>query len=199
MAFNDSTSNVGEVERIASVVGGGALAAYGVRRGSVLGTLLTLLGGAAVPKLFEHIAEYCDGWMPIGGAGIRAALGDLRGRWEERGRDWSAAKIVPFGVLPDEGKLDYYASIGCTEVVLRVPTAPRDEVMPALDEFLNASAQQQVDLFESREVQSAEGGVKFANSQFGVTVNGFYTKLKTVTARWPTGISAGAEFNFRAR
>ena len=27
----------------------------------------------------------------------------------------------------------------------------------------------------------------------------FYTKLKTITARWPTGIRAGAEFNFRAR
>ena len=27
----------------------------------------------------------------------------------------------------------------------------------------------------------------------------FYTKLKTVTARWPTGIRSGAEFNFRAR
>lgn len=27
----------------------------------------------------------------------------------------------------------------------------------------------------------------------------FYTKLKTVTARWPTGIRTGAEFNFKAR
>jgi malonate-semialdehyde dehydrogenase (acetylating)/methylmalonate-semialdehyde dehydrogenase len=27
----------------------------------------------------------------------------------------------------------------------------------------------------------------------------FYTKLKTVTGRWPTGIRTGAEFNFRAR
>ncbi|HZQ00491.1 MAG TPA: CoA-acylating methylmalonate-semialdehyde dehydrogenase [Reyranella sp.] len=27
----------------------------------------------------------------------------------------------------------------------------------------------------------------------------FYTKLKTVTARWPTGIRSGAEFNFNAR
>ena len=53
-----------------------------------------------------------------------------------RGRDFSAAHIVPFGVLPDAGKLDYYASIGCTEVVLRVPSAPRDEVMPVLDEFV---------------------------------------------------------------
>jgi len=27
----------------------------------------------------------------------------------------------------------------------------------------------------------------------------FYTKLETVTARWPTGIRAGAEFAFKAR
>jgi malonate-semialdehyde dehydrogenase (acetylating)/methylmalonate-semialdehyde dehydrogenase len=27
----------------------------------------------------------------------------------------------------------------------------------------------------------------------------FYTKLKTVTARWPTGIRSGAEFNFKTR
>ncbi len=95
----------------------------------------TLLGGAPGPKMFAHIVEYCDGWMPIGGAGMRAALGDLRAQWEGRGRDWASALIIPFGVLPDDGKLDYYASIGCTEVVLRVPTGPRDEVMPVLDEF----------------------------------------------------------------
>ena len=40
-----------------------------------------------------------------------------------------------FGVLPDAEKLEYYASIGVTESVLRVPGAPRDEVMPVLDEF----------------------------------------------------------------
>ena len=27
----------------------------------------------------------------------------------------------------------------------------------------------------------------------------FYTKLKTVTARWPTGIRAGAKFGFKGR
>jgi probable F420-dependent oxidoreductase len=96
----------------------------------------TLLGGAPGPKLFAHIAEYCDGWIPIGGAGLRAALGDLRAALEARGRDFAAAHIVPFGVLPDAGKLEYYASNGCTEVVLRVPSAPRDEVMPVLDEFV---------------------------------------------------------------
>nr|BFE87541.1 hypothetical protein GCM10020093_101420 [Planobispora longispora] len=27
------------------------------------------VGGAAGPKLFAHVAEYADGWMPIGGRG----------------------------------------------------------------------------------------------------------------------------------
>ena len=52
--------------------------------------------------------------------------------------------------------------------------------MPALDEFLNATAQAQVDLFDSREVQSGEVGVKYASGGVGVTVNGFYTKLKNI-------------------
>jgi probable F420-dependent oxidoreductase len=94
-----------------------------------------LLGGAPGPTLFSHIAEYADGWMPIGGAGMRAALENLREAVEARGRDFSELHIVPFGVMPDPEKLEYYASIGVTESVLRVPGAPRDEVMPVLDAF----------------------------------------------------------------
>jgi probable F420-dependent oxidoreductase len=30
-----------------------------------------LIGGAAGPKLFRHVAEYADGWIPIGGSGPR--------------------------------------------------------------------------------------------------------------------------------
>jgi probable F420-dependent oxidoreductase len=94
-----------------------------------------LLGGAAGPTLFAHAAEYADGWLPIGGAGIKAALPDLRRAWEARGRDPAALHVVPMGVLPDPGKLDYYASLGVTEAVLRLPSAPRDAVLPVLDEY----------------------------------------------------------------
>jgi iron complex outermembrane receptor protein len=50
--------------------------------------------------------------------------------------------------------------------------------MPALDEFLVAAAQAQVELFDAREVQAIEGGVKYASGGLGVTVNGFYTIIK---------------------
>jgi probable F420-dependent oxidoreductase len=94
-----------------------------------------LIGGGAGPKLFSHIAEYADGWMPIGGAGLKAALGDLRRAMEDRGRDPSSLHIVPMGVVPTPSKLDYYAELGVTEAVLRLPSAPRDEVMPVLDDY----------------------------------------------------------------
>jgi len=94
-----------------------------------------LIGGAAGPTLFAHIAEYADGWIPIGGAGLRAALPDLRRAMEERGRDPSKLHIVPMGVQPERSKLAHYASIGVTEAVLRLPSAPRDVVLPVLDDF----------------------------------------------------------------
>ena len=94
-----------------------------------------LLGGGAGPKLFAHLAEWADGWMPIGGAGLKQALPELRRLFAERGRDPAALHVVPMGVLPDRAKLDYYASLGVTEAVLRLPSAPRDEVLPVLDEY----------------------------------------------------------------
>jgi probable F420-dependent oxidoreductase len=93
------------------------------------------IGGGAGPILFSHIAEYADGWMPIGGAGLQAALPELRRAFEARGRDPAALDVVPMGVLPDAAKLAYYASIGVTETVLRLPSAARDVVMPVLDDY----------------------------------------------------------------
>ena len=94
-----------------------------------------LIGGGAGPKLFAHIAEYADGWMPIGGSGMREALARLRDAMAERGRDPSTLRIVPMGVLPDEAKLAYYKDAGVTEAILRLPSASREKVLPRLDEF----------------------------------------------------------------
>jgi probable F420-dependent oxidoreductase len=94
-----------------------------------------LVGGAPGPRLFEHIAEYADGWLPIGGAGVKQAVEKLRAAFEARGRDPSGIHVVPMGVRPGSEKLDYYQRIGVTEAVLRVPSAPRDEVLPVLDDF----------------------------------------------------------------
>jgi probable F420-dependent oxidoreductase len=94
-----------------------------------------LLGGAAGPKLFAAVADYADGWIPIGGAGMTEALPRLRRAVEEAGRDPGELEIVPFGTIPDPGKLDHYAQLGATEVVFVLPSADRDRVLPILDRY----------------------------------------------------------------
>lgn len=94
-----------------------------------------LLGGGAGPKLFAHVAGYAAGWIPIGGAGLAMAIPELREAVAQAGRDPAGLEIVPFGSLPDHGKLDHFADIGVTECVFRLPSAPRDEVLPILDRY----------------------------------------------------------------
>lgn len=93
-----------------------------------------LHGGAAGPTLFAHIAEYGDGWIPIGGSGLTEGIPQLREVVTAAGRDPSTLEIVPFGSLPDPGKLEHFERIGVTECVFRLPSAPRDVVLPLLDE-----------------------------------------------------------------
>jgi len=95
----------------------------------------TLIGGGAGPALFAAIAEYADGWMPIGGAGVTAALDRLRDAFADAGRDPDTLEVVPFGTVPDAGKLEHYASIGCTEVVLRVPSGTEADMVRVLDDY----------------------------------------------------------------
>jgi probable F420-dependent oxidoreductase len=98
-----------------------------------------LLGSAPAPKAFAAIAEYCDGWLPIGGAGIRQALPALRAACDAVGRDPASLSITPFGTLFEPGKLEYYESLGIREVVLRLPAGTRDHVLPELDRLAAAT------------------------------------------------------------
>ncbi|MGA5896574.1 LLM class F420-dependent oxidoreductase [Streptomyces venetus] len=101
-------------------------------RGPVVGPR-TLVGGAAGPKLFAHISEYADGWLPIGGRGLSESLPLLRTAWADAGRDPDALQIVPYAVHPTPGKLAHYAELGIEEVVVQLPPAEEAEVLKALD------------------------------------------------------------------
>ncbi|WP_060881793.1 LLM class F420-dependent oxidoreductase [Streptomyces scabiei] len=103
-------------------------------RGPVVGPR-TLIGGAAGPKLFAHIAEYADGWLPIGGRGLGEALPVLSTAWTDAGRDPAGLQVVPYAVQPSAGKLAYYAELGIEEAVVQLPPAGEAEVLGLLDEY----------------------------------------------------------------
>ena len=93
----------------------------------------TLVGGGATPRVFAAIAEYADGWMPIGGSGLGDAIPALRRAVEEQGRDPDRIRVVPFGTVPTAEKLAHFERLGIDEVVLRVPSGPADQMLATLD------------------------------------------------------------------
>ena len=96
----------------------------------------TLIGAGASPRTFTEVAALADGWMPIGGAGVSAALPSLRAAAEAAGRDPAEIEVVPFGTVPDEGKLEHFRTLGVSEVVLRVPAGSEASVLACLDDYV---------------------------------------------------------------
>ncbi|MGP3984272.1 LLM class F420-dependent oxidoreductase [Streptomyces sp. KR80] len=95
----------------------------------------TLLGGAAGPRLFAHVAEYADGWLPVGGRGLTESLPALREAWQQAGRGEEGPQVVPYAVRPSPGKLAHFRDLGLTEVVLQLPSADDTEVLRTLDAY----------------------------------------------------------------
>jgi probable F420-dependent oxidoreductase len=93
----------------------------------------TLVGGGATDAVFAAIAQWADGWIPIGGRGLGEALPRLRARVEAAGRDPGRVSVVPFGTIADKGKLEHYAGLGVREVVLRIRAGSGPEVKAQLE------------------------------------------------------------------
>ena len=99
----------------------------------VRGRVPVLLGGGPTEANFAAVAEYGDGWMPVGGSGLGASVPALRRAFADVGRDPAEARVVPFGTIPSDAKLEHFASVGVDEVVFRVPGGDRSSVLAVLD------------------------------------------------------------------
>ena len=92
-----------------------------------------LIGGGSGDQVLAAVAEYADGWMPIGGSGLAEDIPRLHHLAEAQGRDPATITVIPFGTMGTEPKLAHYSSLGVTEVVLRVRSGATDAVLAQLD------------------------------------------------------------------
>jgi probable F420-dependent oxidoreductase len=92
-----------------------------------------LIGGGAGDAVLSAVADYADGWLPIGGSGLAEAIPRLHRFAELTNRAPATLAVVPFGVVGTEAKLSYYASLGVAEVVLRVRSGGPDDMLAQLD------------------------------------------------------------------
>lgn len=94
-----------------------------------------VVGGLAGPKLFEHIAEYADGWAPIGARTIMEGLPDLQRAFEEAGRDPATIRLHAFDSRTDASLVEHYASLGVERLVLNIAPHDQDGLARVLDDL----------------------------------------------------------------
>ena len=90
--------------------------------------------GANSKWVFDRIADYGDGWMPIGGLGS-GNMERLKEAVETRGRRLEDIDLALFGAPPDAGEVRGRIGQGFDHVVFVVPPAKGDVVLPLLDHY----------------------------------------------------------------
>jgi probable F420-dependent oxidoreductase len=96
-----------------------------------------VLGGAIGPGTAQHVAEFCDGWMPITGSySIDEGLAMIATACRDIGRDPASVELGMFylgSVTADEIKRD--GERGAARCILPLPSKGADEVLKTLDEY----------------------------------------------------------------
>lgn len=92
-----------------------------------------LVGGKGA-GVIERVLDYGDGWFPNPRDGdpalVEEQIVELGRRAVERGRP---VPVSIFGASPRPEDLERYSELGVERCVLSLPTAPREEVLAALD------------------------------------------------------------------
>ena len=91
-----------------------------------------IIGGDGANTL-QRVVRYGDGWMPIGRrADFKARIDELNRMAAEAGR--ADIPVTIFGSAPKPEVIDAYAEAGVERLLFHLPPAPRDEVLPLLDQ-----------------------------------------------------------------
>lgn len=95
-----------------------------------------ILGGAAGPKTAADIAEFADGWMPIGARhAMQGGLEEIAKACEAIGRDPKSIEKTIFFAQPTVEELETLEAMGIDRAVLGLPQGDEAEVMAAFDEL----------------------------------------------------------------
>ena len=90
--------------------------------------------GANSKWVFDRIADYADGWLPIGGLGS-GNMERLKEAVEARGRRLEDIDLALFGTPPDADEVRGRIGQGFDHLVFVVPPAREDVVLPLLDRY----------------------------------------------------------------
>jgi probable F420-dependent oxidoreductase len=98
-----------------------------------------IIVGGAFPYGARRAIRYGDGWVPRASRQTYADVGDFLPQFRqmaiEASRDPASLPITIFRVEENLDRLRHYRNIGVARVVISVPAAKADEVLPLLDRW----------------------------------------------------------------
>ncbi|MDH3193564.1 MAG: TIGR03619 family F420-dependent LLM class oxidoreductase [Acidimicrobiia bacterium] len=93
-----------------------------------------ILGSSGGPKTFEHIIEFCDGWMPIAGrTPVLEQVTHLRRAAEDAGRDPATIELGVFQIRPEAQHIDPLIEAGFARALFGLPQGEAVEVAEHLE------------------------------------------------------------------
>jgi probable F420-dependent oxidoreductase len=104
-----------------------------------------IIVGGAFPYGARRAIRYGDGWIPRASRQNYADVGEFLPQFRqmaiEAGRDPASLPVTIFRVEENLDRLRHYRDLGVARVVISVPAAKADEVLPLLDRWAKLIAQ----------------------------------------------------------
>jgi alkanesulfonate monooxygenase SsuD/methylene tetrahydromethanopterin reductase-like flavin-dependent oxidoreductase (luciferase family) len=98
-----------------------------------------IIVGGAFPYGARRAVRYGDGWIPSAGGPGRSNIADtlpqFRQMAQEAGRNPASLPITLFRVPEDLDRLQRFRDLGVARVVISLPAARHDTILPILDRW----------------------------------------------------------------
>jgi alkanesulfonate monooxygenase SsuD/methylene tetrahydromethanopterin reductase-like flavin-dependent oxidoreductase (luciferase family) len=98
-----------------------------------------ILVGGAFPHGARRAIRYGNGWAPLSGRTADGDVDDVLPRFRrmtaEAGRDPASLPVTLFGAPADAARLARYRDLGLARIVVALPSAKRDQILPLLDHW----------------------------------------------------------------
>jgi len=96
--------------------------------------------GANPKWVFDRVADYADGWMPIGGLGS-GNMERMQEALAARDRKIEDLDLALFGAPTDIDQLKGRIEQGFDDLIFSLPAAPAEEIVPLLDKLAELARQ----------------------------------------------------------
>ncbi|MCH2162748.1 MAG: LLM class F420-dependent oxidoreductase [Phycisphaerales bacterium] len=101
-----------------------------------------VLVGAQSRFTWNRVAEWGDGWMPIGiRGGIEDGMESVKAACEKSGRDFESLSHTIFAPQPKLSHCENLIKLGFDDLAFSLPSVPEDEALPMLDQFAELAEQ----------------------------------------------------------